>query len=483
MSPGFRTPNPGTGLKETPRGLLYCEFHPSRILVLRGAPDPRAFVKCKGVDEGPGSGRWVGRSVPGFAVGQLLRQIDLAARFEAGEALREQGRPQAKAPSMSLLQVRRRALFSRFMEGFAPEVQREMREEYPSFDWQLLRLLHAVPAAREWCAQGHRALAYGLSQAWWLAPGSPPLRMAALRRWCARSPKDALVRLGLPPRRATLRILGRLVLSHAVPDVMARLRALMRDEEAFVRLCHAEAVSASLVYFLDPRFRSRITPAFLRSLPVHDSPGVALGYLELAGDLLVLENELDLRRRPRFASLDHLCELHDRAVEAARTRMLHIAGELPAPPVTLTPEETQTLRPLTTGRALLDEGTRQHHCLGSLQGHHTLARDGYLYAWAAEGPQRATIAIWFIDGRWRVYDVRRAHNQPVGLAVYRQALSLVKRANASGQTPGGPGAGPPPTYAQVAGLGPFEEELHDDREPMFEDLAEAEAAYGLVPFA
>ncbi|MFZ9889461.1 MAG: hypothetical protein ACO3JL_18355, partial [Myxococcota bacterium] len=67
----FRQPNLGTGLKETPRGLLYCEFYPARVQVLRGAPDPRAFVKTPGGEDGPGAGRWLGLTSPDIAVGKL----------------------------------------------------------------------------------------------------------------------------------------------------------------------------------------------------------------------------------------------------------------------------------------------------------------------------------------------------------------------------------------------------------------------------
>lgn len=418
----WREPNRGTAIKETERGLTYLEFSSWRITALRPSP-AAAWVKQEG------EGRWRGTAMPDISLGELIRQIR-AERSLLNGASRADLPPDERPPARPY-ETRRRQSFARFLEHVPGEVQDELAERYPRRDWQLFRLLLASPEAREACALGDRALVFALTEARWLLRWPALNRVAFARRWLRHPRRKALARLGFPDRPLSVTVLRKLLLAHADGEVLWALRRALCFDECQKVLAHIPRVNAAVALLVQPELLERISPKLLESQALLEDRWEAVNAHRLLEDTLQLEAQLDVGKRPRFSSLEALRERHDELAAIARQGALACDIPFPPPPVQLNEDEQRWILPLSNGRELVNEGMSMRHCLGSLEEHHRLAREGRFYAWALLGEDRATVALERHGDRWVLHDARGPANMQPSEEVMRWARGLLRRANAS----------------------------------------------------
>ncbi len=418
--PAWRSANRGTALKKSAKGLLYLEFSEWQVTALRPRP-AAAWVKHRD------DARWKGAACPDIHVGHLIRHVRAQQAIAEG-AERKSFAPEDRPPPRPY-ETRRRANFARFLDQIPREVQDELAlHRYPSRDWPLLRFLVASPEAHELCCSDHRALVYALSAARRLVGDPARRRVAFARRWLRRGPRTALARLGFPDRPLSARVLRKLTLEHADVEVLAALRTGLRHPETAKVLAHLDRVNAAIAMACQPEWLSRCSPGLWTDLRERNSRWDGHNFVRTLIDTMELEAQLRVRRHPRLSSHDDLRAHHDALVSRARRTRLAQTGPFPPPPVALNVDEATWATPLTNGAALVAEGEAMHHCLGTLQQHHELARRGQFYAWAIDGEERATVALVGGDTAWRLYDARGPANTCVSDNLTRWARGLVRRA-------------------------------------------------------
>ena len=426
----WRTPNLGTACKMTSKGPLFLEFSETSILALRSGPAPCAWFKSSSTmadSDGSRIPGWRGLALPPIEIGKLLRQMQAAEDIPA-RRVRRKDLPYGDRPSHRIYEKRRRESFAKFLEPVPAEIIEEMRQRYPGWDWPLFRLLCLSEAAREACAQGDRALMFALASAAWLNVTQRASGKAFFTRWAPKKRRALAARLGFPDRKASMQILRKLHLPNAGFGVLRLLRENLAHDSIFKMYCHLEEIRAAHVHFLQPEFIPYMRPSFIQSLSSVDNQWRAVDLMREARDLLRLQRQMGLGAA-RWSSVETVRQRHDELVSLARTRMDYVAASLPPSPVSLEADEEKWISPLQSGWALLEEGKRQHHCLGTLAYHQEEAIAGRFYAWSIHGAERATLALHDDGQFWRVYDVRGPCNAEVSESMNRLAWSFVERAN------------------------------------------------------
>ena len=107
-----------------------------------------------------------------------------------------------------------------------------------------------------------------------------------------------------------------------------------------------------------------------------------------------------------FRRLSHLVELHDSLVdELNRAGISNIDVSFPPPPV----KGTETIVPITTARALLEEGRVQHNCIAAYIEQVAVRQQVYVYKvlW----PERCTLSLRRCGKTWFLSELMLACNQ------------------------------------------------------------------------
>jgi hypothetical protein len=123
--------------------------------------------------------------------------------------------------------------------------------------------------------------------------------------------------------------------------------------------------------------------------------------------------DVDLSRR-RFPTRTRIREVHDDlARDYARLHDARLSGcRFPRPPL----PGSEVIVPLRSPRALVEEGRQQDNCVATYA-ERVAAGETFIYR--VLRPERATLSIVRISGRWQVGELLCAHNRPVSSATWR----------------------------------------------------------------
>lgn len=442
-----------SGFKLREKGALHLEFTLGRVFAYRPLP-PRAWTIAKN----DGSARWLGLRDPPLPLGPLIRQIRIEDALLAGTLQRQQV-PDNLLPERGPFHVRRRQNLRLFLAHVSRDVQDAVAAGFVEETWPLFRFLQSTPSALALCQSEDGArIAWLLANAHHLLPAEPsapppsadeaaanvrlPDTLAFARRWSGKKRRDILGRFGFPATKASVTALAKVPRHHLATDTAKNLRTTLLHPTSRDFAAHLPRLSrAALALLALPELAVRVDHSFLAELSTDDRTDLMAGdAASVLRDTIELAGQLDATL-PLYSSRAVLRAVHDQLTQTARN--LAAAPALPLPPLPL-PLSTIarffdgfTVLPLTTTKALSDEGKVMHHCLGTLDSHRTLALQGRFIAFVVDGAMRATVAFVRPDvpagqgptGGWRLYDFKGFANAPVSQTMTEAALVVVRRLN------------------------------------------------------
>ena len=317
-------------------------------------------------------------------------------------------------PSLIVLPVRTRALHqeiiradpgSPFFEiaNRIPSYIRELVRALPSFQWSLLelaaanpkrgfRLLRDFPAVAVLIVRRYRPLTHGD-------------RTAYLKARLAAPWQDLLCEFGLPPRPRNLRILGMLPREHCYTHVVDQLLTVLRKPaHPWIHVVpHLKWLTRDGVSLLgaDPKY---INPHLLRASVDSDFDTTAVFSTLMSVRHLLTELDRDEEWPYRGATFDLLKKAEGRLHD-----QVYVDYCLPFadPPI---PGRPGVIEPIRDYGALIDEGLRQEHCVGTLVGE--VVRQEF-FAYQVLTPTRATLVLQRGGDTWQIHDLRGAKNVDV----------------------------------------------------------------------
>ena len=383
-------------------GKLY-EFTRDCVIVMKGWPTMRAW-------------QWTGTyDCPWRHVRPRLKRI----------SLREMGH--MENPDLHLPEPNGQMLFPfaysytaiRAYQAFwwgVPEPYRHLVMPFRDRRWHMLALLARCPGAED-LTVGNPALAFCLASNWaFHAPiASHPLRAA--RSLVYKKQRRIQEWLGFPGTEAMRQLLRRIPRESLTVEFLTCLRRAVQSPDVSRRL----------------GFMERITQDAFRLVATPDiTPYVAFSLLEEVSQVRVpdagpmtafriqdmLHMSAELRRKlPRLRSIDQVNQLHEDLVfDFNLQREAADGAPLPPPPL---PGKAGEIEPLETCQDLALEGRLLQHCVGSYA--HAV-RCGQTYVYRMLKSERATLAIAFGRGGWRLRDIRGRRNADVRPETLKAAL-------------------------------------------------------------
>jgi hypothetical protein len=390
-------------------GTLYV-FTPQDVQLIRAWPDLGAVRKPEG------EARWR-PFVPDYPLIRPYRarrrprpaatgQLELALPVPDGVG----GESGPRRPPPSPAERRRRAF-----HGFrfaCPKPAARRVEPFRAEHLALLGLLRVLGSGGD-LLDVNPGLGFCLAVA--LAGGNGPDERRA-RDLAGRRQPEMMAALGLPGSKRACRALSKVLAPSMSRELLARLPRLLADEPALKLLGHLPSLGIGVLSLtMDAELRALVTPALLDEVQADPRETHFPFVSRQLGDALQMAEALgvDLTRR-RFRSRARIREVHD---DLARDYLrLHdarlAAFRFPHPPI----PGSGDIVPLRAPRALIEEGRQQNNCVATYaEG----VAGGGIFVYRVLRPQRATLSLERVSGRWQVGELLRAHNQPASAATWR----------------------------------------------------------------
>ena len=236
--------------------------------------------------------------------------------------------------------------------------------------------------------------------------------------------------LGFPDSQAWANILTKIPAEIASVERLVSLRDVSANAQVERMLSHALNLNVgALELVIDRRLMELVSPALLAEVAASPEESVACLTAHLLADIVNLRHQMKtpeplspfrsrqrVREKQQETAEQYVRFLDQQAAEQQAWRLKLGEEEwLPEPPVPGTPD----IVPLTQARQLREEGSAQHHCVGSYADR---VKQGQCYIYRILSPERATLSLARgADGGWEIAQLYRACNQPVGMAT-RQAV-------------------------------------------------------------
>lgn len=288
-----------------------------------------------------------------------------------------------------------------------PERYRDLVMPFRDRRWHMLALLARCPGAGDLVAS-NPALAFCLASNWafhWPVP-SHPLRAA--RALVYKKQRRILEWLGFPGTEAVRQLLRRIPRESMTVEFLTSLRAAIQLPELARRLGFMGRVTMDVFYLIaTPEIAPYVAFSLLDEVSHDRVPDAGRMFAYKIRDMLHMSEELQ-RKLPVMRSVAQVNQLHDDLVFDFNLRREDAGGDpLPPPPL---PGKAGEIEPLETCHDLALEGRLQQHCVGSYS--HAV-RHGQAYVYRMLKPERATLAIAFGRGGWRLRDIRGFRNADV----------------------------------------------------------------------
>jgi hypothetical protein len=334
---------------------------------------------------------------------------------------------------------------SRWNSHFPPDALRFLEtHNFSTRRWHLLNLWIRVPEGRE-LFDDLPQLAWLLASSWNIKnkPVRKPLRSL---RSLVKKPRSAILKwLDLPGGKGTVKLLRRISPSDFSPMIAYWLREALRDDQSRSWLQNMEGkIDGKMLYLLGRR--QPIT--FPIALSIHRDetagPGfaalpVSLLYFHIRKMLRHMNREGEIRNLDRYSSRERLREWHDQlsrelnALPVRQNRTLSRAwekvGNTMPPPL----EPTDSMMPLGTPEALVEEGSFMSHCIATFS--IDVARGEY-YAYAIDyRGERATVGIYSRQKKWKLDELRGKHNGRVSHSLENYIKEWIHEASTGKPSP------------------------------------------------
>lgn len=336
------------------------------------------------------------------------------------------------------------AAFRAFRQEIPDDLARRV-EPFESYQWPLLKLLQAQPAAVD-LAKANPVLAYCLANNAEFR-GTTPEAAAEQAVWYShRKQKVILGWLGFEASDSLARWFRKILPGVVYPSLMRRLRGTLKHQSELLGvLAHLPVASRGVLELVSHPDMARLaTPKLLHEVARRSDEALAEQVAETIHAGLTLWREMgreDAGLRPfqsiarvlRFQTdMDREYQAFQERREAARVeeaRRLRLAAaarvrerrelaaqarhralvrQRPFPPPPL--PGTDTIIPLTSDEALRREADEQQHCVSA---YGLTVREGNVYCYKVLAPQRATLSIAKApDGSWRRSQLVMARNAP-----------------------------------------------------------------------
>jgi hypothetical protein len=372
-----------------------------------------------------------------FELSAILRELqhddDVAAGRRTLTSIPDDERPVRRAYRMH-----RRDAMRRFFAAVPGRVQQALHG-FGSGSFPLFRFLMTTPAALDLMDSDDGArLAWCLANAHELSTGMPSRNLLRRARGqVRRRRRDALGFIALPTTSAALHGLARVPRADLGRDRIADLRRVLSLPELHDRARHLPVWNHALE-LLTPELHRHVHTSFLYELAAEPVPSRLESSVahEVRETLAMLAQHG--AKPPVFRSRAHLREVHDDTLQRLSPLSTWWSPTpFPPSPLALSDRERAFVQPLVDSGALVREGKQMHHCLGSVPGHHALARLGLFVALTMTKPSRLTLAFsWSARlGDWILYDLRGPANQHAPAAAGALAEDLLTRLRRSGIPP------------------------------------------------
>ncbi|MEQ2009114.1 MAG: PcfJ domain-containing protein, partial [Limisphaerales bacterium] len=239
-----------------------------------------------------------------------------------------------------------------------------------------------------------------------------------------RPQRDVLGWLGFPDSQAWVNLFRKILPETVTVERMLALREVAGDEDMAKRLAHVPTINTGVLELTcQPRLLSLITPTLLAEIASAEEERLRGAAVHLLADLV--DTLRRMNEPPQFGGIRTLAGLRERGQEinAAYQRHMLMREQVyrtlrfPPPPIA----GTDLIVPLTKPGQLLEEGRRQHNCVGNY-GERVAA--GKVFIYRVLKPDRATLSLRpAANGEWEIEQLLRACNKPVSLAT----ANLVQR--------------------------------------------------------
>ena len=317
--------------------------------------------------------------------------------------------------------------FALFRRSIPPEVARAV-ERFTNRQWAMLAMCRHRLRAKDLLEQSP---ALGFSLAHHVKFRGSVLNGAeTAARASALKHREILRWLGFPDSQAWANILTKIPAEIASVERLVSLRDVSANAQVERMLSHVLSLNVgALELVTDRRLIELVSPALLAEVAVSPEESVACLTAHLLADIVNLRHQMKtpeplspFRSRQRVRekqqeTVEEYARFLERQAAEQQARRLKLGEEewLPEPPLPGTPD----IVPLKEARQLREEGSVQHHCVGSYVNR---VKQGQCYIYRILSPERATLALARgPDGGWGIEQLYRACNQPVGRAT-RQAV-------------------------------------------------------------
>lgn len=216
--------------------------------------------------------------------------------------------------------------------------------------------------------------------------------------------------LGLPPTREVYRIISKLPVTDCFPVQLEQLREAVKKPDKRKLMRHLKSITIWTLETL--QLSSEYLDVNLLSMEHSEQmPAECNNLAELCTE--IINHRQVLHRFPAWPYRGSGVSLHQ-LIQARNSLELELAlgsmaksARLPAPPVTGINSSKIKVEPLTTVRALFQEGGKMGNCIMTYARH---ALSGTHYAYRMLHPQRATILLVRRPDDWYPVEIRTAEN-------------------------------------------------------------------------
>jgi hypothetical protein len=291
---------------------------------------------------------------------------------------------------------------------------------FPERNYAILSMAARCPGVLD-LIQSNPALALMAATNWiWRRP---PVKqpMRAARRLVRLKRRHIAEWLGFPGQEATVRILAKYPANIIRVKHLFYLRQALCDPTARRRLSFVPRINASVIRVVsDPKLLPIVTPTLIEEIAygVDEDVRGHSGWL-LAGIAGLSEGLGRDCSRLRVRSIQQLEALSEElwAADSVEMQAAMNMERFPFAPVTPVPG---LIDQISTPRDLIAEGKAMGNCVA------TLAKEvgrGDLFLFRVTGPERATLGIRFVGGRWLIEQCLRAYNKPTHPETFCTAMA------------------------------------------------------------
>lgn len=417
-------------------GKLY-DFDKSSVLVMKGWPDPRAWVK---------------NSRKGWH-----HDRKKADKFFSAHFFLECGRPPAEPPSPDEIECphylnhpdvadeereqnwewhrktvvrewKEKHQMADFFDGIPPDIRYAL-SSYSTRKWHLFNLLARCPGAYD-LHVSNPALCYALASSWVFHKPAVLQPMRAARSLIRKKQKDILRWLGFPATDAVRKILRKIPSSALSVETLLYLRDTVRDPARVKTLCHLPRLNTGALRLVTSnRLAPLLTYRLLEDVALNVADNGEHHTHRILIDTFRMDRRLGGERCPRrFVSLRHLEQVHNNLAEEfnilvrqqelenpneGRGSRPELPDNFPTPPFA----GTASIQPISTPAELLQEGIEMKHCVASYTWD---VAEGLEYIYRVLEPVRATMSICARGNTWEPGQLLQAANKPVPKEVKAQ---------------------------------------------------------------